>query len=1143
MVLITKYTNPKPTNPQPHTVDSQSLPQKGFGNSGQGETRNPHSPTVDSDDLLGFETVLEFQKSAIPDWYVPIAFDTAQTPDELAEILRGDFEWTGRMGSSTRIEMMTAHDARRYYYWDKYTKDGGWVAIQASLSGLEDNPAYLKLYNPRTDFKTGKFVKYETPAKSEARPLLPPFTWEMGLAVVRKHCQNQVQTAYLKRFKVSEAALTDIDFGFWDFVEANSEIPIVLAEGWKKGCALAVRGYPAVVLRGVRCFFRSKTKFEIPTPHAVNDRLFCKRKVTFAFDQDEKESTQKDVAKALATIAKWLEKRKCKVNVASWDNQLGKGVDDVLFGMESADEWLDQTICGATPYRQWTRGFRTQKAFEVIKSLNTLSYAVERATTGEYLPQLPTLSPGGIHVLSATMNSGKTVRIGADWVKSAVGANWRVLVLGPLNSLGQQTAQDWDLPHIHDYELDKDSQKALWSDVSSRNGIVMCYDSLHRLPGWFFKRNDQPCPVLLVLDEANQGVSHLTVGATLKGRWADIRERFTSVAAHAIRHGAIVLSEDGLPDRAVDFVRRVVAAGTDLQIPIRAFTHKKDLAPWDCTFWNGDPSGFRADLLAAIATQKKPIFYVTTSKAEGRKLERRVSRQFPQKEVVRIDSDTNQKGEFREFFSTPDSWLQDERPDLLILTPSGRTGLSIEGGISVDNAYFGSVWGHFSVLDTDSALQLLGRYRPPVPRNIYCPAFIQTSSDEKIGASWAIVARWKANAECLARMLEDGTEDTKKTIRELEIDDATLEFLSKSIAVSGAQKTIAQDALVDRLTASGHRISIVKSTYSREVAAEWKTIEDELAREDAVLAAMLSIDPSKHTKDWAIETLSSNDATRESRVRAQKVLWRDEFPGVNFDSIEECYQAIYRDYGRMRSGVKAQAQAENPTQTKLMDAGKLAATLKDGKLHDLPKSAAKAVLMNALGVLNLLDGESYSNDDSRCVAVKEKALKYAADVQYWLNLYVNEDQTPVEICHKLLRRFGFEIDKEDRPGAIEVVGRPGKRSDSRDRTYRINLDYNPVRTKLLEAYRRKLSESVSISVSMISNTPNTDIEIVDTNPQNPLNEELAGLAEMLDTFSADGILDRDAMRDLTSHLNPSQKRQVWEWLPPETRNRLKAIAS
>jgi hypothetical protein len=192
---------------------------------------------------------------------------------------------------------------------------------------------------------------------------------------------------------------------------------------------------------------------------------------------------------------------------------------------DRAQTWLDELLVNAPSLKLLRQGDRLRKAFEVQQRLQQLNYPVERHTEGEYLPKLPALIKGAIHVLSASMNSGKTTRIGCDWVRDAIDRGWNVLVLAPLNSLGEQTANNWGLPHIHSYDNSAEQQRLLWLEVSYTHGLVMCPDSLHRLPDCFFD-----CPVLLVLDEANQVLHHTAQGDTLKSRWAQILERLTIAA-------------------------------------------------------------------------------------------------------------------------------------------------------------------------------------------------------------------------------------------------------------------------------------------------------------------------------------------------------------------------------------------------------------------------------------------------------------------------------------------------------------------------------------------------------------------------------------------------------------------------------------
>jgi len=105
----------------------------------------------------------------------------------------------------------------------------------------------------------------------------------------------------------------------------------------------------------------------------------------------------------------------------------------------------------------------------------------------------------------------------------------------------------------------------------------MCPNSLQRLPQWFKQK-----PILLILDEANQVLQHLNEGDTCGSRWSAIQEIFAAIAQHATQSGAIVLSEDGVPDRAVNFIKEV--SGVEV---VRVFVHRKQGKPWNTTVFSG----------------------------------------------------------------------------------------------------------------------------------------------------------------------------------------------------------------------------------------------------------------------------------------------------------------------------------------------------------------------------------------------------------------------------------------------------------------------------------------------------------------------------------------------------------------------------
>jgi hypothetical protein len=230
--------------------------------------------------------------------------------------------------------------------------------------------------------------------------------------------------------------------------------------------------------------------------------------------------------------------------------------------------------------------------------------------------------------------------------------------------------------------------------------------------------------MLLVLDEANQVVEHITEGNTLGSRWADILERFALATRHAIATGAIALAEDGIPDRAVTFHQNV----SDADTVVSSHTRSR-VSPWQCTVYRGQASGFRARFLQAVGNGQ-PLLFVTASQLEAKRMERAIAKAVPGKKVVRIDSETNQAD------SSPLS--------LRVLIPGFRqTATMCSSSVPALNqacpfrevqrsrhAYFKAVWGYFpgSLLTSCTALGAL----PPTrsPHVVFCPDFALSSGDE-----------------------------------------------------------------------------------------------------------------------------------------------------------------------------------------------------------------------------------------------------------------------------------------------------------------------------------------------------------------------------------------------------------------------------
>jgi len=1013
----------------------------------------------------------DFRHSAIPD-RLTTANVQILTGDAAIQVILED-----RIAQSQKVTSYVTSGVQRLLEVYEPLRDGLWCT--------RDGIPYAKPIHPRPDpHKLGKTIKYETPPGAVAEPVMPIVDEETAALIY-------------DRYNVTPLPGQN----FWTVVEEYG-LPVAITEGLKKALALIAHGIPAIAVRGITQW-HIKGSLQL---HAAIERFATKsRRLFIVFDQDSKPKTIANVHRQVKQLGIILEGKGCEVRCPIWNPREGKGIDDVLYRYTDAakaaglceivelatpeaepesdkgfsdlprspqhrrdsssdllpdnalaltsTERLHEILSDALTLKQYKRNGRIAAALNAIYRHNALTFPIERTTEGNYLPPLPKLTPSVIHVVDATMNTGKTYRIGRDWVQTALQEDKHVLVLSPLNSLGQQTAKDWNILHIHDQGATRQSQRDFWEAARQRPGIVLCPDSIAKLPEWFWSK-----PVVLTVDEGNQVTEHICQGDTLKSRYGAILERIASAAKHAIASGgAIVLSEDGIPDRAVRYWQAL--SGT---LAVRCFRHRKVGLPWDCQVFSGKASGFRQRLLHRIE-QGHRLLLVTSSQREAKRVDRILQSQGLRS--TRIDSETNEGGAFNLFFKDPDHWLQVHQPDVLILSPSAKSGVSIEGRVAVEDAYFDEVWAYFPALSTDTHLQLLGRYRPAVPRRIFIPPFITGTADEALGNPRAIKQRLSQNLTTLARLFDLGADDHELA----GIEAAILDYLTAARTVSGSQKAIAQEALIDRLEGAGHHVTTDTLQADEATAELWQLTQEQIWLEEAVEIAEAAPEEA-HTLDWAHRTLDSMESGREARLIAYKVLCRDEFPGIAFDDAEECYEVLCKDYGALRRGVLLQARAENLEAVKASDRNVVESILASSirAPHRLPRSYVKAAIVAKLGVLNLLDGNPWTNSDKRAIAIKQTALRFIDEVRYWLNLNINPNQTPCEIVNKLVKRLGLEV---------AAIGRPGRRSQKRARLYApTDLD-NPIRLRLLQAIKEKLLASVS---TISKKDHSLDQEIVDT---------------------------------------------------------------
>lgn len=954
------------TAPQKQRKAPTSKP-KIFGGNGQ---------KIELDQTLEEWALSDWKSSGISDEMILLNMRTIDG-DEAIEVLSAH-----AIAQSQNVRSYATKEAQKILKRYEFAGRGAWVSYGTTIDGGTSEVAYVKPRFPRIDFEKRKPIKYETPGKCEALPILP-FVSE---AVAQK--------TYAKYGVVPLEGES-----YWSVVK-RCNLPISITEGDKKAVLQTQEGYPTISLRGV-CNWHSKGEkalFPILQEFATEGR-----EIRIVFDQDTKPKTIRNVGQQIKQLGAVLEQCGCKVSVATWDSASGKGIDDAFVKMGA--EWLGQTIAASLSFEEWKKAGLNRQYLELIRRLKTLTIVPDRDTTGDYLPELPSDTPiGSITLIQANMNSGKSFtginRTVRNWIEN--GGN--VLRIDPILSLGAQGSQLSNIPHSSDYDLGSpDGYSAFCRDISARHGAAVCFNSLHRIPQWFLTDR----PLLLVLDEVNQGLDYLIKGDTLGSKHGEILDKFAETCLLCGVSGAIISAEAEIHPRSVELLKNY--AGSD---NIRYFKHYRQNSTWDVTLGSGRLSGFMQPILDPAFARK---LIMTDSQASGKRIERRLRPVFPDKKIVRIDSETNRGGTFADFFENPDAWLEQNQPDVLICSPSLKTGVSIQW------QGFDAVYGYFVGTDPDSWMQMLGRYRPAVPRFVCCPDFVVTQGDESLYSptdirEFAAKERQLFSNAYPVEALE--AEDPRKAHIRL----AASEYYAEMCALRGAQKAISREYLISALTDAGHTITVNNWDKNGEEQVVLTEIQETIDHEDATAFAN---SPTCATVEEARKKLAS-ECSLSDEVMARKTIARHEFPGISFDDEKDCYWLLTRNrrgvgsIGNLGYGVQVQAGIENIDAIQELEREQAEKILSDelGLSHRLPRRWIRFQLLKLSGILSIAHREvEFSNTDPRCIAIQQFAVKYSKQFRYYFGLTIeaeyrdskgNTRHSPVDVCNKLLKKLGFK---------------------------------------------------------------------------------------------------------------------------------------
>jgi len=918
--------------------------------------QNP--PTIDE---LRRWAEAEREGSAIdPDvWYdnVKLVLPSWQAP---IEFLGGSIERKQRVRNYITVE--SARMILRY----AHLEHGYWVVY-----GEKGEVPYAKPYRPRVN-QDGKVIKYENPPGLPATPVLP---WMPSVS--------------------------------WAEVKADPRIPVAVVEGAKKAMSLISFGLPAVGIRGITQWHAKDEK----DPWPVLVELARGGRVIYLFpDQDQKVRTRSDVYRQNLKLGVALERCGARVRLVEWDLSLGKGIDDVLAGLgPRAMRWLEEAVANARGIRELRRAADVAQARRVVLS----DLGDERQVVRGFLPQVK-LEAREILALDAPMGTGKTTRIG-EMARRWIAEGGQVAVFSPLNSLGQQTAERWGLPHVHDYSPKQ--ANILRADVTARGGVVACINSIERV----VQALDPQRKLLVVIDEANQTLLDAVEGGTLKNKWTPKLKGFSELLQRA---STVVLSEHLLRQDTVTLMESLVG------MPVRWLRYTKWGSPWLVRLYDDpDANGLRADVVERLQAGGR-VLLLSTSQRECARWE--LWAQEHGIRHARIDGETNENGMFADFFRDPNAWLQKEQPQLLIASPSVKTGVSIE----VD--YFDLVVGLFPALDSTTALQMLGRYRPTIERWVWRPAYVPPEPDDQ------------GNRLRVFAALRDELVAFKGDPRAL--DNPWMRFYVATRARRWAEKIAARESLVWLLEHGGHQVERVTRDpeVRKAIGSLWGDYTERVEWEWAVRQAKVDVDEDV---EWAREILDSLEASTTARLAAHKILVQDEFPGARWDTPE--LWLAHRQYkGKARRVVEGAADQETRQKAMAEDTRKVIGDpdcVTDlVPVHRLPRkhadyALAKVFLPLVRPLIEAGRVDPMGEAEAKVVEVARRHERMLA--RYW-GIHLKKTDSVTSIVNRILRKFGV-MPRRDR--LVTVAPRV--------RLWTYTLWIQPEFLELLEAYWRGRQQS------------------------------------------------------------------------------------
>ncbi len=871
-----------------------------------------------------------------------------------------------------------------------HTDAGGWWCSGIDvLSGEEDIWGCFKPDQPRNS--NNKVIKYEHPPKI-ATGL---FALKVPLNLWRKIADRTGIAIQSESINQKRA-----DLGFWQWLIAHPEVPLCITEGAKKAGALLSAGYGTVALPGINNGYRTPKDEQgkrIGKSHLIPQlaKLATSgRKVYLVFDQDSKPKTIKAVNAAIKKTGYLLQKAGCEVKVVTWDSSLGKGVDDLI--ADRGQEYFTQAFDDALDLETWK-----------AKSWTKLTYPIDLQVNSRYLPELNIPPETKLIGIKSAKGTGKTASL-TKIVSQAIARQQQVLVIGHRVQLVKELCQRFGLNYIT--EVVNCSEK-------STLGYGLCIDSLHSSSQAQFNPHDWHNS-LVIIDEVEQVLWHALNSSTCKDRRVEILKSFKSLMQNVLANqGQLYVADADLSDIALDYLISLSGLEIKPYIVQNNWQNNHALA-WQVYDYQGkSPKRLVGNLEAHIQQGGKPFICLSaqklTSKWGTQNLEAYLKQKFPQKRILRIDSESLADHQHPAYNCIAKLEQILGRYDVVLASPSIETGISIE----LEN-HFTSVWAIAQGIQGENAVrQTLSRIRQNVPRHLWCANY----SFNKIGNG----------STSIPALLSSNQRFTQLNIRLLQqsdfayLDDLDTGFQAESL-LCWAKMAVRfnagainyRNSILAGLKAEGHHIIDAVKYQQPEIITKPQadncliTAIEEISSQNYLtecseIASAPSLNQQQYQvlKKRLIKSLSDRRKLRKYELQQRYHL--PITPELVSLDDEGWYQKIRLHYF-LTVGRPFLADRDTQVARKLMEQG-------NGSLFlpDFNSSQLGAIIgtLEILGIPVLLQEKTRElrNTDNDLQSLGAIALSNRQEIKTILNLSIAKNYSPVTIVSRLLGKIGCKI--------------------------------------------------------------------------------------------------------------------------------------